>query len=220
MSARAPIRRHELRRRTLVCLQAGGALAPAVWLVEVGGLRVVVKDWAGGGRLRALLGRWLSRREAAVYRALSDHPAVPRFLGRVDRHAFALEHRPGRRVSRRGLAVAGPAFGARLEAAVTGLHARGVVHLDLRHRGNLLCDAQGRPVLLDFGAALRFRPGGPLARWLLPGLARLDRIAIRKWRQPRAPVVGIPSARGYALASPGAGAGAPSGSALGISRPT
>lgn len=219
MSGPAPVGRDELRPRTLIALQRGGLLAPDVLLVDAGGARVVVKDWAGG-RLRALVGRWLSRREAGVYRALAGHPSVPRYLGRIDACAFALEHRPGRRASRRRPPLPGPAFGARLEAAVADLHARGVVHLDLRHRDNLLCDPEGRPVLVDFGAALRFRPGSAAGRWLLPQLARLDRRAIRKWRRRLTPRPGIPAFRAYALGSPRSAAGAPSGSGLGASRPT
>ena len=64
-----------------------------------------------------------------------------------------------------------------------GLHARGVAHLDLRHRGNVRADARGRPVLVDFGASLRCRPGGWAGRWLLPWAACLDLHALAKWRR-------------------------------------
>jgi serine/threonine protein kinase len=56
-----------------------------------------------------------------------------------------------------------------------------VVHLDLRNRTNVLRDAQGRPVLIDFGSALVFRPGSLAARWLLPLFAAFDRRALGKW---------------------------------------
>ena len=68
-----------------------------------------------------------------------------------------------------------------LESAVRGLHARGVVHLDLRHRSNVLVARDGRPVLIDFASAVCFRPGGLGARLLLPWLARVDLQAYRKW---------------------------------------
>ena len=47
---------------------------------------------------------------------------------------------------------------------------------------NVLADAAGRPVLIDFASAVRFRPRGPGARLLLPILARFDRRAVTKWR--------------------------------------
>lgn len=175
--------RTELAARTLATLKPASGLSAAVLLVETPSGPAVVKDWARGGRLGRLFGPGLARREARVYAALADHPAVPRYLGRVDRHAFAVEHRPGRRISRRHRRVFSPAFAAALEQAVRGLHARGVAHLDLRHRSNVRADPHGRPVLVDFGASLCFRPGGWGARWLLPWIARVDLRALAKWRR-------------------------------------
>lgn len=202
--------RTELAGRTLLRLQRGGRLKPDVLLVEAGGGRVVVKDWE-----RVPLGRLLARREARIHGALRGHDTVPRFLGFIDARAFALEYRPGRRFSRRHPDVFSPAFGEALAEAVGGLHRRGVAHLDLRHRGNVRADPAGRPVLLDFGAALHFRPGSRGARWLLPWLARIDRRALGKWRRLTAP---IPQA-----ADPGsrvAGAVGASDRGLSMSRPT
>jgi serine/threonine protein kinase len=68
-----------------------------------------------------------------------------------------------------------------LEAALAEMHRRGVVHLDLRNRTNVLSDEAGRPVLIDFGSALVFTPGGWSARWLLPLFASFDRRALAKW---------------------------------------
>ena len=97
--------------------------------------------------------------------------------------AFALEYRPGLPVSRSHAERFPPSFAAELESAIRGLHARGVVHLDLRHRSNVLAGDDGRPVLIDFGSALHLRPGGWLGRWLLPALASFDRRALTKWRR-------------------------------------
>lgn len=190
-----PVQRAELPRKTVALLHRGNRRNPDVLLVESAGRRFVVKDFAARGPLvRAFLGRWIAAREARAWRMLSGHPAVPRFLGRIDALAFAVEYRPGRRMSRR-LAGRVPAdFPERLEAALAEMHRRGVAHLDLRHRSNVLVDADGLPVLIDFGSALRFRPGGLAARWLLPLLARLDLSAARKWRVRLAPPAGPPAA--------------------------
>jgi serine/threonine protein kinase len=67
------------------------------------------------------------------------------------------------------------------------MHRRGVAHLDLRHRSNVLVGEDGDPILIDFGSALTFRPGGLLARWLLPLLGRLDLAAVEKWRSRLSP---------------------------------
>jgi RIO-like serine/threonine protein kinase len=143
----------------------------------------VVKDFAARAPwLRATLGRWLVARELRAYRALDGHPDVPRLLGRLDAYGFAVEHRPGRRLSRRRAAELPADFVTRLEQAVRGMHARGVVHLDLRHRSNVLVDDAGAPVLIDFASAVRLRPGRWPDRVLLRWLARVDERALRKWR--------------------------------------
>jgi predicted Ser/Thr protein kinase len=164
-------------------LHRGNRRNPDVSLVEHAGARFVVKDFAPRGALvRAWLGPWLLARELRAYRALAGHPAVPRLLGRIDRLAFAVEYRPGRRMSRRLADRVPPGFVDALEGAVRDLHSRGVVHLDLRHRSNILLGEDGAPVLIDFASAFCFRRGGLGARWLLPLLAHVDRRAVEKWR--------------------------------------
>lgn len=176
--------RDELVQRTLLTLQRGGWSHPDVLLVDWRGARVVVKDFAPRPAwVRWTFARWLIRREVRAYAALHGHPDVPRFLGSLDSLAFAVEHRAGVSFSGRRRATFGPEFAARLGEAVGGLHRRGVVHLDLRHRSNVRAGMDGRPVLIDFASALRFRPGSLAARWILPLAARVDRRAVRKWRQ-------------------------------------
>ncbi len=165
-----------------VLLSRGRFIKPDVLRVEHNGRRFVVKDFAPRRvLLRATFGRWITAREARAWRALAGHPSVPRFLGRIDALALALEYRPGRALSRQLELPAG--FVSKLEAAVASMHARGVVHLDLRHQTNVLADERsGAPVLIDFGAALVFRPGSFAHRFLLPLFARIDRHALSKWR--------------------------------------
>lgn len=198
--------RGDIVRHTRSVLHRGRARNPDVLLVDTDGGPVVVKDFAPRGWwTRATLGRWLTSREIRVYRRLEGHPSVPRLLGRVDALAFAVEYRPGRRMSRR-LAGALPAgFVDRLAAAVREMHARGVVHLDLRHRSNVLVDAEGEPVLIDFASAIVVPTRGPLARLARAVLGRFDHGAVEKWRQ---------------RVEPGAIDGDSSGAPRGASRPT
>jgi predicted Ser/Thr protein kinase len=201
--------RAELGAAKSTLLSRGGRRNPDVLLVERAGERLVVKDFAPRGALvRALLGPRIAAREARAYQALDGHPAVPRFLGWIDPLAFAVEYRPGRRMSRRLAESLPDEFLPRLETALREMHARGVVHLDLRHRSNVLLADDGSPVLIDFGSALCFRPGGLAARALLPLLARVDLGALAKWRRKLGR--GVQSGSG----------GASSGGGRSASRPT
>jgi hypothetical protein len=213
VSAAGPtgLTRANLAERSLVCLERGARFSPDVWLVDSDAGRVVVKDFAARGHLvRALLGPWFVSHECRIHRRLEAHPAVPRLLGRIDALAFAMEHRGGVRFSRRRPWIFSREFGPKLEACVRELHALGVVHLDLRHRSNVRAGLDGAPVLIDFGSALGFRPGGLAHRLALPLLALADRWAVWKWRRRLAD---------YPAPPEGAG-GAASEGLRGESRPT
>lgn len=176
--------RAALEARLVARLQHGRWNAPDVLVVSSLAGPVVVKDFAPRPAwLRETLGRFLIWRELRAYRALQGHPTVPRLLGRLDAFAFVIEYRPGERMTREVTDLVAPEFVASLERAVRMMHARGVAHLDLRHRSNVLVGEDGEPILIDFASALCFHPGGVAARWLLPLFARYDLRAVEKWRQ-------------------------------------
>ena len=198
MSAHPILEREALARQTVRVLSRGGWANPDVLLVRVGDDegRAVVKDFAPRRPwVRATLGRWFCAREIAAYHQLAGHAAVPRFLGRIDDLAFALEYRPGRPLAR-GMAHEVPSgFLLALEAAIGRMHRDGVVHLDLKHRGNVLLGERGEPILVDFGSAVRFTPGGFWYRVYRPSLQRYDLDALRKWRERLSPAA-RPTRRG------------------------
>lgn len=181
--ASQPIRRADLPRLTVTRLQAGRPRKPDVLLVRWGEHDVVVKDFASRHWLvRNTLGRFAIAQEVRAYRALRGHPAVPVFLGRIDGLAFAVEYRPGQHMRRRLAEALPKEFVHELEDAVARMHEAGVVHLDLRHRSNVLADLDGHPLLLDFASAVRLRPESWLGRRLLPWLRTIDLRAVEKWR--------------------------------------
>jgi tRNA A-37 threonylcarbamoyl transferase component Bud32 len=176
--------RENLRERTEDVLNRGSARNPDVLLVRAQGGPVVVKDFAPRSWLvRRTIGRWLTRREIRAYRTLADHPNVPNLVGEIDALAFALEYWPGRRLTRSTFKILPRDFAEELKRAIDGLHERGVAHLDLSHRSNVMIGESSRkPILIDFASAICFEPGGVAARTLLPWLVRVDQRAFRKWR--------------------------------------
>lgn len=183
--------RAELEAGVRERLQHGRWRDPDVLLIDGPGGLLVLKDFRPRAAwLRFTLGRFLIWRELRAYRVLQGHPAVPRLLGRLDAYALVLEYRPGRRMERGLRRSVSPGFVDALEKAVRGMHERGVAHLDLRHRSNVLVDEHGAPVLLDFASALCFRPGSLAARLVLPFLADVDLRAVAKWRDRLRPKSG------------------------------
>jgi hypothetical protein len=180
----AELTRSNLGERTLATLARGNWNSPDVLLVECGPKRVVVKDYSPRSQcLRSTFGRWQIRRELDIYCSLAGHPAVPRLLRRLDRYALVIEHRPGVRFSLRRPWLFSPRFIGGLREAVAGLHERGVVHLDLAHRSNVLAAPDGSPLLIDFDGSLRFRRRSWAWRWLFPMARRVDERALVKWER-------------------------------------
>jgi hypothetical protein len=159
-----------------------------VYEIEWRGRVLVVKDFR---RVRARLrwfGRWQIARECAAYRVLAGEPGVPGFVGRIDPWALAVE-----RIEAVPLVFAANRFVDglrhvhRLRAVVDRIHARGVAHLDLRGRENILLDAAGEVRIVDFAGSVVLRPGGLANRLLFRRLAALDDSAVLKWKRLLAP---------------------------------
>jgi hypothetical protein len=115
--------------------------------VRDGDRRYLVMDMVRGPELSQVIARLRERSPDG-----GPRPSDGSWLARA---AGLTEDAPG------WSALAGPSwdrtvagFGARLADAVAGLHARGLVHRDLKP-GNVKLDEQGEPMVLDFGLAGR-----------------------------------------------------------------
>ena len=157
-------------------------------VVAVDAGTVIVKDFSGRSPWVRHLGRLQIRREAAAYRWLEGVRGVPVFVGRIDPWALAIERIDGERLA---FAALGPDDGSRhvsqLRKILDDVHARGVVHNDLRGRENVLLRRDGGLALVDFAAAIRLRPGGIAHRLFFRRLAIADEAAFLKWKGMIAP---------------------------------
>ena len=146
---------------------ARGRLANAdVRLVECDGRRWVVKDFrVCPGWVRHTVGRWFIRRELKALVRLQGIPGIAENPVRVDAFALAYLFVEGRALNEFPTGQPSVDFFLALESAVKNMHARGIAHLDLRNRGNILVDSAQHPVLIDFQSYV------PLPRWI-PPLAR------------------------------------------------
>jgi len=141
--------------------------------VEWEGHTLMVKDVKDKHFLfRWTLGFYLIEKEWTIYSRLAGIQGIPRVIERIDRFTFAMEFVPGRPIQR-GESLP-PSFFSRLEGILKEIHARGIVHLDLRHKGNILVSDRGEPFLVDFNSSVSFNEKGPLRRFLFPFLQWID----------------------------------------------
>ena len=153
------------------------------WTLTRDGISLLVKDVRySAAAFRYTLGRILLRREANAYRRLDGLPFVPRYFGRLDADAIVLEKVDAPPLTRFGGEDLDPEFYDRLEACVAGIHDRGVVHLDLRHRSNILVAPGGRPMIIDFASALCLGTGRFARKVLLPLFGEIDFSGVLKYR--------------------------------------
>src|SRR5213594_2759177 len=92
-----PLTRDELARLPKELLSSGRNRTKAdVILVDRGGGRLVAKDFRARGVLvRNTIGRFSISRECRAYARFWETPGLPRFLGRIDGHAFAYTYIAG-----------------------------------------------------------------------------------------------------------------------------
>jgi hypothetical protein len=175
--------RTEIASCRIGTLRHGRSRKADLLLVDVGEGPVVVKDFSGKGLWGRTVGRIQIAREARAYRFLGRIEGVPRYLGRVDALALALAEVDGRQLAfARDLHREGATLVAKLRSLIDRLHERGLVHLDLRGRENVLVREDGELVVVDLAGAVGLRPGGAAHRLLFPLLRRADESAFLKWK--------------------------------------
>jgi len=184
------VNRKEIEKGS-ICVTKGNFGKPDLNQVKMAGRSVMVKDVGRKGFfLRWTLGLWLIQKEWKIYSRLVGIKGVPQPIERVDRFAFAMEFIPGRPILR-GEPLP-PSFFQELERVLGGIHERGVVHMDLRHKGNILVSEKGEPFLIDFNSSFAFKEKGFLRRYLFPLLRRVDYGGLLKLKKRVSPSLMTP----------------------------
>jgi len=170
-------------------IRQGGWAKPDIKSVVYGDDRAILKDFSDKSWLVRLLGRHQVVREMRALRRLQGLAGIPKCYGEAGRLGILMEPMEGERITRwcrARRAEAGPMF-ARLADLVRQIHARGVTHIDLRKRDNILITRDGLPCIIDFNASFCFDPASLGARILFPILRRIDDSALLKWKSRLAP---------------------------------
>lgn len=161
----------------------GGLLSPVIRRFEYRGLPAVLKYYRSKNALaRSVIGPSLVKREYRILKLLEGVVGVPRAYAVLEGAALVTEFVAGKTIGKfRPGELPASVFDA-LARTVASMHERGVAHLDLRQKKNILITPDHRPYLIDFGGAVAPARGSPL-RPLLPMLQRVDRTALLKVKQ-------------------------------------
>jgi len=180
MTDRKDIERHS------TLLVKGSFGKPDLYKVEVGDQIFMVKDVRKRGfLLRWTLGLWLIQKEWKIYSRLKGLKGIPQPVKQIDRFAFAMEFIPGVPIERGKIIP--PSFFSDLDQVLKAIHSRGVVHMDLRHKGNILVSDKGEPFLIDFNSSFSFRERGILRRFLFPLFQWVDVGGLLKLKERASP---------------------------------
>ncbi|RJP85921.1 MAG: hypothetical protein C4518_15255 [Desulfobacteraceae bacterium] len=126
-----------------------------LYLFQQGRSRWVIKDFFPCPPLiRKTWGRFIARREYQAFIKLRGIPGMPEASFLMDDYAVCYRFIAGKTLKDTPPEAVGPEFFLKLEALVIRMHARNLVHLDIRNRRNILVTDAGEPALLDFQTSL------------------------------------------------------------------
>ena len=167
-------------------LSRKSCIKPEVWLsVGVDGERRIVKDCASLPWWSRPLARFLLWREWRLLGKLSGVQNVPQLRERVDKNAFSMSFLYGKPLAPESFKLAPRRIADQLASSIDILHSRGVYHLDLRQRQNILLGESLSVKIIDFGAALS--PWRPFLWFIAPTLRWVDRSSVLKYLARFAP---------------------------------
>jgi RIO-like serine/threonine protein kinase len=137
--------------------------------VSIDGAPWTVKDFAPRSWfVRNVIGRFLIAREMRALRRCAGIRGLPTDAFRIDPFALAYRFVPGRTLRRQRRTSE---YFRALEAIVAAIHARRIVHLDLRNAHNILIDEHDQPHVIDFQAHASTRW---LPKFVRTALERID----------------------------------------------
>ncbi len=150
-----PFSRKEFLSGEYKTLSRGRWANADLYLYRHGQIDWVIKDFSACPFLvRRTWGRLMVKREYAALSRLNGIPGIPGDPFLLDEDAVCYRYTPGKTLRKTPAEFISDSYFYRLEALVKMMHARHIVHLDIRNRGNILVGWNGEPVLLDFQSSL------------------------------------------------------------------
>lgn len=124
----------------------------SIYVAQIRDRRILVKAAPEKG-IKAILCRYLLKREYRVYRALKGVAGIPECYGFYKKRLLAIEYIESQTM-RQAVITDRARFFAELIAIIRSIHLLNVAHGDLKRKENILVVDGWRPVLVDFGVSV------------------------------------------------------------------
>ncbi len=106
--------------------------------------------------IRVTFGRIMARIEHNVIKRLSSLNGIASEVHLITPYTVAFSYvdgKPLKALKKEGIKLEKEFF-LKLEKLVDDMHSRGIVHLDLRNFGNIICSKDGNPYIIDFQSSI------------------------------------------------------------------
>lgn len=190
------LKRKDIEAKTICILRPGAGSRPDVRLIEHKSQRLVLKDYSQGNTTLKALGVMLLWRERTAYEHLEGLAGIPRCHGQLDPYTLVTQYVDACQSSDVPVELLTEDLFVRLRLLIDAMHARGVVHGDLKRLDNILISADGTPYLLDFSAAF-WNGSNPAAAFVMPYLIDDDIRAVYKLKSRRVPELLTPAEEAF-----------------------
>ena len=158
-------------------ITAPKAMKPDIIIVEREEQYLVAKDFRGKGwAARNLWGPLNLMYEKFIMSKLQGVAHIPQVIGLEDYNCLLISHITGDEIKKSSHLLSDNFFDQLLKIA-DNLHSRGVLHLDLGHKSNIMVDQNGNPAIIDFNCSL-YLPPNTFFSPLIKLLAIIDRYSI------------------------------------------
>ncbi|MDP6963413.1 MAG: hypothetical protein QGF46_04525 [Planctomycetota bacterium] len=179
--------RADYQNTTLTKISRNSKLKPEVWRSNdtASGEVRIVKDCANLPWFTRGLARMLMWREFRLMERLNGLDGVPQLTDRIDSNAFGMSFLAGEVLSEDNFRLAPRRIADALIELTSKLHQRGVYHLDLRQRQNIILGEGLSVQVIDFGAS--WAPNRLAATFFRSMLRDVDKSAALKYLARFAP---------------------------------
>ncbi len=158
-------------------ITARKAMKPDILIVERKQQFLVAKDFRDKEWVaRYIWGPLNLMYEKFLLNKLEGIAQIPRIIGLEDYNCLLISRIEGDEIKKCSHLLSENFFDQLLQIA-DDLHSRGVLHLDLGHKSNIMVDQHGNPAIIDFNASL-FLPPNAFFRPLIRLLAKVDHYSI------------------------------------------